>query len=70
MTTQGSTDGWVRAYRLAALGEDEPVHVGHRPVPGYACSALAAAKLPPEVWSGHEHFTVLGAGRRAAARPG
>ena len=34
MTTQGSTDGWVRAYRLAALGEDEPVHVGHRPVPG------------------------------------
>jgi hypothetical protein len=24
MTTQGSTDGWVRAYRLAALGEDEP----------------------------------------------
>jgi len=36
----------------------------------YACSALAAAKLPPEVWSGHEHVTVLGAGRRAAARPG
>ncbi len=26
MTTQGSTDGWVRARRLAALGEDEPVH--------------------------------------------
>jgi len=27
MTTQGSTDGWVRARRLAALGKDEPVHV-------------------------------------------
>ena len=27
MSTPGITDGWVRACRLADLGEDEPVHV-------------------------------------------
>ena len=27
MSTPGIADGWVRACRLAALGEDEPVHV-------------------------------------------
>jgi 3-phenylpropionate/trans-cinnamate dioxygenase ferredoxin component len=27
MSTAESTDGWVRACRLATLGEDEAVHV-------------------------------------------
>jgi hypothetical protein len=27
MTTQGSTDGWMWARRLGALGQDEPVHM-------------------------------------------
>ena len=27
MSTPGRTDGWVRVCSLAALGEDEPVHV-------------------------------------------
>ena len=34
MSTPRRADGWVRACALAALGEDEPVHVdiGQRPV--------------------------------------
>jgi 3-phenylpropionate/trans-cinnamate dioxygenase ferredoxin component len=34
VSTQGSTDGWVRTCRLADLGEDQPVHadIGQCPV--------------------------------------